>query len=261
MDKNAVIIGGSGAIGSATALTLAKSGYKVWLGARNEPGLTTTAEKIRNAGGTADIFLLNALDSKQTLNAIHKLPISPHRLNVTVNATSFLHDQGKTIDELTIDEFEDGYSPFLKSMFNIAKALSTLEGDNDRTFITIVAPAAKMAVPGHLGHIVGCAGIEAFSKALASEFGPRGMRVLCIRSHAIPEALDAGSYTGELFASKAQQSGLAVKDWVNGASATTMTGQLPSLKQVAETVAFLASRSAGAMTGSVVNLTAGMSPE
>jgi len=44
-------------------------------------------------------------------------------------------------------------------------------------------------MPGHLGHIVGCAGTEAFVKALASELGPRNIRVLCVRSHAIADAV------------------------------------------------------------------------
>ncbi len=75
-------------------------------------------------------------------------------------------------------------------------------GELDGTIISIVAPSARMAIPGHLGHIVGCAGIEAFIKALASELGPKNIRVLGVRSHAIIDAVQAGSYTRELLSLK-----------------------------------------------------------
>ena len=72
-----------------------------------------------------------------------------------------------------------------------------------------------MAMPfGHLGHIVGCAGTEAFIKAFASEVGPANIRVVGVRSHAIVDAVAAGSYTGEIFSAKAQSMGLTVDQWL-----------------------------------------------
>lgn len=62
-----------------------------------------------------------------------------------------------------------------------------------------------MAMHGHLGHIVGCAGTEAFIKALASELGPANIRVVGVRSHAIVDAVQAGSYTGEILPLKRSQ--------------------------------------------------------
>jgi NAD(P)-dependent dehydrogenase (short-subunit alcohol dehydrogenase family) len=114
-----------------------------------------------------------------------------------------------------------------------------------------------MAMPGHLGHIVGCAGTEAFTKALASELGPRNIRVICVRSHAIVDAVQAGSYTREVFEPKAQAMGVTVEQWLAGAAQGTMLKRLPTLAQIAEVMAFLASDNAGAMTATVVNMTAG----
>jgi NAD(P)-dependent dehydrogenase (short-subunit alcohol dehydrogenase family) len=123
--------------------------------------------------------------------------------------------------------------------------------------LTLTAPAAKMAVSGHLGHIVSCAGIEAFSRALAAELAPHNVRVLCIRPHAIGDAPEAGSYTGVLFEPKANAAGLSVSQWLSGAAQTTMLNRLPTLANVAETAAFLASDRASAMTGTVANLACG----
>jgi NAD(P)-dependent dehydrogenase (short-subunit alcohol dehydrogenase family) len=130
-------------------------------------------------------------------------------------------------------------------------------GEHAGTMITVVAPAANMAMPGHPGHIIGCAGTEAFTRALAAELGPKNIRVLCIRSHAIADAVQAGSYVGELFAIKAQELGTTVDQFLGGAAQGTMLKRLPTLAQVASTIVFLASDSANAMTGTTVNMTAG----
>ena len=112
-------------------------------------------------------------------------------------------------------------------------------------------------MPGHLGHVVGSAGMEAFTRALACELAPSNIRVICVRSHALVGAVQAGSYTGEVFAPKAQAAGLTVEQWVAGAAQSTMLKRLPTLSQIAELMTFLASDHAGAMTATVVNMTAG----
>lgn len=62
---------------------------------------------------------------------------------------------------------------------------------------------------------------------------------------------------GELFAVKAKGMGISVDAFLGGAAQSTMLKRLPTLAQVANTIAFLASDEANAMTGTVVNMTAG----
>ncbi len=256
--KTAVVIGGSGAIGSAVGHALARQGAHVHLGARNSERLERAAHAIRAAGGTVHTFEVDALDGPATSERIAQVAGRTGGIDIVVNATSFMHDQGKEIDDLSLAEFMQGVAPFLSAQFNICKAAAPhMGGERGGAIITVVAPAGRMAAPGHLGHIVGCAGLEAFTKTLASELGPRNIRVLCLRSHAISDAVEAGSYTRELFAPKARAMGLTVQDWLGGAAQGTMLRRLPTLSQVAETVAFLASDHAAAMTATAVNVTGG----
>lgn len=256
--KSVVVFGGSGAIGSAVARSFAREGAHVHLGARTRGRLEEVADGIRATGGHADTFIVDVLDGQATADEVRRLAANAGGIDVVVNATSFPHVQGKEIDELSLAEFRQGTDPVITSLFNISKAVAAnMGGERAGAFITVVAPGARMALPGHLGHIVACAGTEAFSKALASELGPRNIRVVCVRSHAIPDAVAAGSYTGELFAPKARALGLTVEEWLGGAAQGTMLKRLPTLSQVAETIVFLASEHAGAMTAAVVNMTAG----
>ncbi|POT28338.1 short-chain dehydrogenase [Citrobacter freundii] len=256
--KIAVIFGGSGAIGSAVAQSMAREGAHVYLGARSQEKLDWTASRLRTAGGTVDTFITDVLDEHNASKQITQLAQQTGGIDVVINATGFMHDQGKRIDALSLSEFMSGITPFLSAQFNIAKAVTPHMGGNRAgVIITVVAPAAPMAMPGHLGHIVGCAGTEAFIKALASELGLANVRVVGVRSHAIVDAVAAGSYTGEIFSAKAQSMGLTVDQWLAGAAQSTMLGRLPTLAQVAEIMTFLASDHAGAITATVVNITGG----
>ena len=95
------------------------------------------------------------------------------------------------------------------------------------------------------------------TRALAAELGTKNIRVLCVRSHAIADAVQAGSYVGAIFAARAQTMGITVEQFLSGAAQSTLTRRLPTLAQVADTITFLASDAAGAMTGTTVNMTAG----
>ena len=256
--KVAVIFGGSGAIGSAVAHTMAREGAHVYLGARNQDKLDRVAGEIRAAGGIADTFIIDVLDEQSMSAKTGDLAQQVGGFDVVINTTGFMHNQGKGIAELSLAEFRQGIDPFLTAQFNISKAVTPhMGGERAGVIITVVAPAGTMAIPGHLGHIVGCAGIEAFVKVLACELAPRNIRVICVRSHALVGAVQAGSYTAEVFAPKAQAMGLTVEQWVGGAAQSTMLKRLPTLSQVAELMTFLASDHAGAMTATVVNMTAG----
>jgi len=110
---------------------------------------------------------------------------------------------------------------------------------------------------GFLGNGVSSAAVEAFSRILAGELGPSGIRVVCLRPHAIPEAV-ATSHTRGPFSEHAARAGSTVEDWLGGLARNgTLLNRLPTLAEVADTAAFVASDRAGAMTGAIVNLSCG----
>lgn len=257
-NKVAVIFGGSGAIGSAVARTMAREGAQVYLGARRKDKLDRIVSDIRAAGGIAEAFIVDVLDESDMIAKTAQLAQRTGGFDVVVNATGFMHDQGKTVAQLGLAEFLQGITPFLSAQFTIAKAVSPhMGGERRGVILSVVAPAGAMAIAGHSGHLVGCAATEAFTKALAAELASRQIRVICLRSHAIVDAVQAGSYTGEIFAAKAQEMGLSIDEWLEGAAQSTMLKRLPTLAEVAEVMTFLASESASAMTATIVNMTAG----
>lgn len=257
-DMTAVIYGGSGAIGAATAGVFAREGARVYLAGRSGARLDKAAEEIRRSGGHAEIAEVDVLDAAATARHAAGIAAETGAIDIMLNATSFLHDQGSLIDDLTCDIFMEPIVLFTRSLFNTAKAVAPfMGGARGGVILTLTAPAARMTLSGHMGHIVACAAAESFSRSLAADLAPRQIRSLCIRPHAISDAPAAGSYTGDLFTPKADAMGISLDQWLAGAAQTTLLKRLPTLADVAETAAFLASPRAAAMTATTVNLTGG----
>ena len=62
--KTAVLYGAAGAIGSHVARAFAKSGAHVVLTGRHEDSLQSLAAEIKDAGGAAEVAVVDALDSE-----------------------------------------------------------------------------------------------------------------------------------------------------------------------------------------------------
>lgn len=132
-----------------------------------------------------------------------------------------------------------------------------MEKRRSGVILTLSRPGSRMTGQGFLGYGVTCGAIETFSRILAGELGPSGIRVVCLRPHAIPEAVPA-SHVAEVFRGFAERAGTTVEEMLAGwARKDTLLGRLPTLAQVADHAAFVASDRAGAMTGAVANLTSG----
>ena len=102
-----------------------------------------------------------------------------------------------------------------------------------------------------------CGAIETFSRILAGELGPSGIRVVCLRPDAIPEALST-SHAREVFRGFAERADTTIEAILAERARTgTLLGRFPTLAEVAESAAFMASDRAGATTGAIVNLTGG----
>ncbi len=85
-DKNAVIYGAGGRIGSAVARAFAREGANVFLAGRTQSTLDAVAEQIAVAGGTAEVAHVDALDPQaieQHLDAIVK---QAGRIDISFNA-------------------------------------------------------------------------------------------------------------------------------------------------------------------------------
>jgi NAD(P)-dependent dehydrogenase (short-subunit alcohol dehydrogenase family) len=123
--------------------------------------------------------------------------------------------------------------------------------------LTVSTPGSRLAFPGTVGYGTACAAIEATTRILAAELGPSGVRVVCLLADMIPEAGKMGSHSRAVFQPVAERLGLTVDEFLAALADRSLLQRWPTLADVAEAAAFVASDRAAATTGTVVNLTAG----
>lgn len=256
--KTTVIYGGGGAIGGATARAFAREGARVHLAGPTPAKLDRVAREIEAAGGRAQTAVVDALDAAAVDAHVDAIVADGGRLDVMVNAIGFPHVQGPPLADLSCEDFEHPIAAYTRTHFLTAKAVARpMRAQGSGVILTLSTPGARMSGPGFLGYGVTCGAIEAFSRILAGELGPDGVRVVCLRPDAMPDAL-ATSYTGEMFARMAAQHGTTAEAMLNERARTgSLLGRAPTLAQVADYAAFAASDRAAAMTGAIANLTCG----
>lgn len=103
--KTALVTGANKGIGFEVARQLARQGFRVFLGARNEKAGRAAAEKLREEGDVVFLKIdISAADSIRA--AAEELARQSERLDVLVNNAGILLDEDKSALTITPDIFE-----------------------------------------------------------------------------------------------------------------------------------------------------------
>ena len=253
--KTALIHGGGGAIGGALARAFAGAGAHVHLAGRTLARLEAVASDI---GDAAEVAEVDVLDERAVAEHADAVVSAAGGIDIAVNATSFPYVSAP-FAELDVEQVMHPIDAFLRANLITAKAVARhMTARGSGTILTLSTAGSRFARPGNLGFGTTCAAIEQVTQRLAAELGPSGVRVVCLRPHAIPDAPANGSYTGEVFVPLAAASGVSVEQmFAQWGEDQTLLGRLPTLAQVADAAVFLASDRAGAITGAVIDLSCG----
>lgn len=257
-NKVAVIYGGGGAIGGAVARTFAREGATVFLAGRTCAKLEQVAREIAAAGGKAEIAQVDALDEGAVDTHAEAVVSAVGRIDIALNAIGIPHVQGTPFLELSVQDYTRPIAAYTRANFLTARAAArSMAKQGSGVLLTLSTPGARMSGQGFLGYGVTCGAIETFSRILAGELGSSGVRVICLRPDAIPEAL-AVSHAREVFEGIARRAGTTVEAMLAQRARTgTLLQRFPTLNEVADYAAFVASDRASAMTGAIANLTCG----
>lgn len=252
------IIYGAGAIGGAVAREFAREGATVFLAGRTQQKLDAVANDIRSFGGTAQVAVLDALDEEAVAAHANSVIAQTGHIDVMLNALGAHHVQGRLLTEMSLEQFMSSVDFHMKTHFTTVKAVvSQMVKQRAGVVLTITTPGGRLTGAGFIGNGAASGAVEAFSRCLAGEVGPSGIRVICLRPDAMPETL-AQSYVGPMFSEIAARNGTTAEAMLEARmQATSLIKRSPRLAEIAAYAAFVASDKAASMTGAIANLTGG----
>jgi 3-oxoacyl-[acyl-carrier protein] reductase len=249
-NKIAVIYGAGGSIGGAVARAFAREGAKVFLCGRTLSPLQKVAEAIIASGGFAETAVVDALDEKTIDEHVNAIVKKTGGIDISFNAIGVEDVQGIPLIEMSLEDYTKPITIAMKTQFLTAKAAGRhMIQKGSGVILSITATPAGMAYPLVGGFGPACSAIEAFSRNLASELGPYGVRVVCIRSAGSPDSrpfVDAMGNDTEL-----------AKTFIKKMAEDTMLRKLPLMSEIANVAAFVVSDRASGMTGTALNVTCG----
>jgi NAD(P)-dependent dehydrogenase (short-subunit alcohol dehydrogenase family) len=241
--KVALVTGAGTGIGKGIATMFAAQGAKVVIAARR-------AEKLQQTCALAPESIswvaMDLNDADQRARALETVIERHGRLDVLVsNAGAQLWKSFADTSDAEIDEI---YRTNLASTVRFVKqAVPYLEQAGGNIVIISSTAGRYVLSPSQLLSVYGAskAGLNQFTRAVAPELGPRGIRI-----NAVAPGLTRGEYADEGL----EQNDQATQDWIR---ASTPLGRIGEPEDIARVVTFMASDMAGWVTGQVIDASGG----
>jgi 3-oxoacyl-[acyl-carrier protein] reductase len=173
-----ILVTGSGrGIGAEVAVKAAAEGARVAIHyLTSGDGARETLERIRDAGAEGESFRADVADGRQAEELVERVIGHFGRVDGLVN------NAGRTLVgpflEIEPDEWEEVIRTDLSAAYHTCRAvLPSMLARGSGTIVNIASRLGQMGVPETAAYSAAKAGVLGLTRALAREFGPRGIRV------------------------------------------------------------------------------------
>ncbi len=249
-DKVAVIYGAGGAIGGAVARAFAAEGARLFL---TGPRLTSIEALEIESAETAEV---DALDEQAVEAHLQSVIDAAGRVDISFNAVGISDTGilGVPLAELDVEKFSLPITAYTTSYFLTARAAARrMIPNRSGVIMTVSSLPARIGSSLNGGYGTAHAGKEALTRDLSLELAPKGIRVVGLCPHGMPET----GTMREVFEIKADAMGVTWEQFQAYLAGSTHTRRVMTLDEVANMAVFMASDRASGMTGTTVNLTMG----
>ena len=241
MNKNVIVTGASRGIGAAIARVLACSGYNVIINYnRSGEKATDLANEIIASGYTAYAVKADVTDREEVLRMVDQAHEKFGLIHALVNNVG-IAKWGLFLDT-TEDQWQKLFDVNVTSMFHMCQAVLP---DMVRDHCGAIVNMSSICAQGSSCEVAYSAtkgAVISFTKALAKEYGPSGIRVNCIAPGFIGDTDMNSQYTA---------------DEVSDIRQSTLLQKIGKSCDIAHATDFLLSNRAKFITGTVLKVDGG----
>jgi 3-oxoacyl-[acyl-carrier protein] reductase len=237
----ALVTGASRGIGRGIALTLGEHDAQVVGTATTEQGVRSIETAFQHAGIRGTGMLLDVTDATSIEALIKRITDEFGTPTILVNNAGITRDN--LLLRLKDEDWDVVLNTNLGSVFRISRAcLRGMMKARRGRIINIASVVGLTGNPGQTNYAAAKAGMLGFTKSLAREVGSRNITVNAVA----PGFIDT------------DMTRALPEDQRNALLANIPLGRLGDVSDIAHTVAFLASREAGYITGQTFHVNGGM---
>ena len=241
MKKTAIVTGASRGIGAATAALLARAGWRVALGCFRHPGPARDLCGALAAEGLEAFPFQGDVSSVNEAEALARAVLDRWgRIDLLVNNAGIA--QQKLFTDITEEEWDRMFAVNVKSLYACCRAVVPhMVREHRGSIVNIASIWGEVGASCEVHYSASKAAVIGFTKALAKELGPSGVRVNCVSPGVIATDMNA-ALPPETMAALREE---------------TPLGTIGSPEEVARAVAWLAGEEASFVTGQVLGVNGG----
>jgi NAD(P)-dependent dehydrogenase (short-subunit alcohol dehydrogenase family) len=250
----ALITGSGRGIGREIAKLFAQEGAAVFLTARTEAELATTADEIVLAGGAA-AYLAGDLGSEADCRALAtRAEATFGRVDILVNNGGH-YGPVAPVEEYPIAEFDKVLAVHLRAAFLLSQlVLPGMYRRQHGVILNISSVSAKAAFSWGSAYAAAKAGLLGLTRYNAAEAARKGVRVNAI----CPGPVTETAMSKELGAELARKLNVSKEEQLAGFLHAILQGRAQTAREIAEAALFLCCEQASAITGQSINVDGGI---
>jgi 3-oxoacyl-[acyl-carrier protein] reductase len=236
--KRALVTGASGGIGGAIARALHAQGATVALSGTRRDALDALAGEL---GDNAHVMPCDLSDAEATGTLVERTEEAIGELDILVNNAGITRDN--LFARIADSDWDRVLAVNLTAAFRLSReALRGMVRRRQGRIISITSVVAATGNPGQSNYIAAKAGLTGMTKALAQEVATRNITINCVAPGFIASAMTDALH---------EKQRAAILERVPAK-------RLGEPDDVAAAVVFLASESAGYITGQTIHVNGGM---
>jgi len=241
--KVAVVTGASKGIGAEVARHLAAAGAKVVVNyASGKAGAEKVVADIRAAGGEAVAAQADVSKEADVRRLFAEARAAFDRLDILVNNAGVY--EFAPLGDVTPEHFHRQFDLNVLGLILSTREAAKQFGDSGGVVVNVSSVVATAAIPNAAVYSATKAAVDAVTRSLAAELGPRKVRVNSVNPGMIETE---GTHTA----------GITGSDFRKQIEAQTPLGRIGRVDDVAPVVTFLASDDAKWVTGQVLYVSGG----
>ena len=247
--KVAIVTGGGGGIGGATARALAREGAAVLVVDVNEEAADAVARGIRDTGGVAESSRADLSEEREVKAVVATVVQRFGRLDVLHNNAALTDSDFLSADtaitELSLEVWERTLAVNLRSQMLMCKhAVPIMADQGGGSIINMSSGASLKGDRTRTAYGVSKAGVNALTLYVATSHGKKGIRVNTI----LPGLVITDAVRAHL-----------KEEMLASLSKATLTPSVGQPDDIADVVVFLASDESRYITGQMLAVDGGMS--
>ena len=237
VQKNILVLGANGGLGSSVCRLLLNQNYKVILAGRNRLALRTLSEELESP-----YIICNATDFASMGACFEEAVITAGRLDGVVNAVGSIHL--KPAHTTTEEDWMSVMQTNLTSSFACIKYGAKCMMSKGGSIVLVASAVASTGMPNHDAIAAAKGGVAALARSAAATYARHNLRVNCVSP-----GLLATQLTSNITNSPSQ---------LEASTLMHPLGRIGSPEDISPAIEWLLSDRSSWVTGEIINIDGGL---